>query len=191
MGILKVGYVYLDEEGNQSVSQSSFNYYDGPVVSVENFRYRFKNGLQFKSNLKNLNLENRNLNFQLSKTGIFGVDVNTNRYRRVYDFNGDSETKRDLSSGGIWFYPNKHVKVFTDGSFNSVSGEINDLFDAGDGIYTRDVDYDRTKYDIGLRFKHQGKMFHAEYNTISFVDNNDELKDQSPLSNLKLSKIMF
>jgi len=178
-GDIRLGYVYIDEEGNQSVSHSSFNYYDGPVISLENFRYRFNNGLQLKSNLRNLNIDSRNLYFGLEKTGKFGVDVNSNRYRRVYDFNGNSETKRDLTSAGIWLYPNKHLKVFADGSFNSVSGEIDDMFNAGPGINTREIDYDRSKYALGARIKYNGSMFHAEYNMISYTDNNDELKDQS------------
>jgi hypothetical protein len=146
-GDLKIGYIYIDEEGNRSISQSSFNYYDGASISVENFHYRFKNGLRIRSSLQNINLDNRNLSFGLGKPGRFGVDINTNRYRRVYDFEGDSQTKRDMTGGNIWFNPSRYLKVYALGSFNSV--------------------------------KYEGRMFQAEYNTISYTDNLDESKNQS------------
>lgn len=178
-GDLKLGYIYIDDEGNRSVSHSSFNYYDGPSISLENFHYRFKNGFRIKSNLENINLENRNLSFELSKTGLFGIDVNTNRYRRVYDFDGDSNTKRDLTSARLWFYPNRHVKFFGDGSFNSVTGVVRDSFDPGFNAISRELDYRRSKYGVGVRVKHSGRMFQAEYNAAAYSDNIDELKDQS------------
>ncbi|UCE65810.1 MAG: hypothetical protein JSU85_13240 [Candidatus Zixiibacteriota bacterium] len=178
-GDLKLGYIYIDDEGNRSVSHSSFNYYDGPAISLENFHYRFKNGFRIKSNLENINLDNRNLSFELGKTGRFGIDINTDRYRRVYDFDGDSRTKRDLTSAGIWFNPSRYVKVFADGSFNSTSGKIRDSFEPGFNAITRELDYNSRKYGVGARIKYKGRMFHAEYNTISYSDEIDGLKDQS------------
>ncbi|UCC78921.1 MAG: hypothetical protein JSW64_11640 [Candidatus Zixiibacteriota bacterium] len=178
-GDLKLGYIYIDDDGNRSVSHSSFNYYDGPSISLENFHYRFKNGFRIKSNLQNINLENKNLSFELGKTGLFGIDVNTNRYRRVYDFDGDSRTKRDLTSAGLWFNPSRYVKFFADGSFNSVSGVIRDSFDPGFNAIARELDYKSGKYGVGVRIKHSGRMFHAEYNTVTYSNEIDELKDQS------------
>ena len=138
-----------------------------------------KNGLRIKANLRNVNLDNRNLSFGLEKTGVFGADIRTNRFRRIYDFDGANYTERDLTSGGIWFYPNRYLKVFAKGSLNSVAGQISDLFDPGDNVIAREVDYDRSKYGVGARFKYKGGMFHAEYSTLTYEDNNDELKDQS------------
>ena len=178
-GDLRLGYINIDEDGNRSISHSSFNYYDGPAVSIENFRYRFNNGFNVKSNLENINLDNRNLYFGFGKTGIFGADVNTNRYRRIYDFEGDSNTKRDHTSANIWFNPNRHVKVFASGKFISVDGEVEDAFAPGLNSITRELDYLSSQYGAGIRIKHQGRMFHAEYNTVSFADQLDDMKDRS------------
>lgn len=178
-GDVKVGYIYLDEDGNKSMSEPSFNYYDGPRLSLEDFQYRFKNGLRIKSNLENVNLENRNLFFGIGKTGLFGVDVNTNRYRRIYDFNGDIRTKRDLTSASVWVNPNKYFRLFADGSFNSFSGKVKDLFDPGPSPFTKELDYDRSGYGVGARLKYMGRMFQAEYKTFSYTDNLDGSQDQS------------
>lgn len=178
-GDLKIGYNYLDEDGNRSVSHASFNYYDGASVSVENFDYRFKNGLRFRTDLQNINLDNRNLSLGLEKTGTFGLDVNTNRYRRIYDFNGDSRTKRDLTAGNIWFNPSRYLRVYALGSFNSVSGSVSELYDPSMPTMSNDIDYDRSKYGVGIRLKYQGRMFQAEYNTTSHEDNKDDSKDQT------------
>jgi hypothetical protein len=176
---LKLGYVYLDDDGNESVSQSSFNYYDGPLVTLKDFNYRFKNGFRIESNLENINLENRNLFFKMGKSGTFGIKVKTNRYRRVYDFEGDSKTKRDLTSADLWFNPNRYVKFFAGGSFNSLSGEIEDSFTQGLNSITKELDYLSSKYSVGARVKYRGRMFHAEYNTISYSDQIDDTNDQT------------
>jgi hypothetical protein len=178
-GDLKVGYIYIDEEGNRSLSHSSFNYFDGASVSVENFHYRFENGFRIRSDLRNINLDNRNLSFGFEKSGRFGADVNTNRYRRIYDFEGDSQTRRDLTGANIWFYPSRYLKVYALGSFNTVSGDVADLFDPAVPAVSRGIDYDRSKYGVGVRIKYLGRMFQAEYNTISYTDNLDESYDRT------------
>jgi len=178
-GDLKIGYTYIDEEGNRSLSQTSFNYYDGVSVSVEDFHYRFKNGFRVRSDLRNINRDNRNLSIGFEKSGRFGADIKSNRYRRVYDFEGDSETKRDLTGANVWFYPSRFLKVYALGSFNSVSGEMRGLFDPAISSISETIDYDRSKYGVGVMFKHLGRMFQAEYNTISYTDNLDESLNQS------------
>jgi len=178
-GDLKVGYIYIDEEGNRSLSHSSFNYFDGASVSVENFHYRFKNGFRVTSDLRNINLDNRNLSFGFEKSGRFGADINTNRYRRIYDSGGDSQTSRDLTGANIWFYPSRYIKVYGLGSFNTVSGEVNNLFDPAVPEVSRAIDYDKSKYGVGIRIKYLGRMFQAEYNTISYTDNLDESYDRT------------
>jgi len=178
-GDLKIGYIYLDEDGNRSINQSSFNYYDGLNISLDKFRYRLDNGIQFKADLKNISLKNRNFSFGILKSGLFGADFNTNQFRRIYDFEGDKYTHRNLTSSGLWFYPQKYVKMYASGTFNSISGSAIDMFSTSFVSLPRDMDYKQQKYTIGTRFNYQGRMFQAEYNAISYKDKNDESKDQS------------
>jgi hypothetical protein len=178
-GDFRLGYTYLDEDGNQSVNQSSFNYYDGVGVSFENFYYRFDNGIKMSSDLSNINLDNRNLFFEITKPGLFGAKVRSNQFRRVYSFDGSDRTKRNLTSAGVWVNPQRYVKLFVDGSFNNLSGTSTDLFGSDFVTIPERVDYNRNKFNFGGVFNYQGRMFHAEYGTSKFNDEIDGARDQS------------
>ncbi len=178
-GDFKIGYIYLDEVGNRSINQSSFNYYDGLNVSLEKFRYRLKNGIQFRADLKNISLNNRNLSFNLLKSGLFGADFKTSQFRRIYDFEGDKSTRRNLTASGLWFYPQRYVKLYASGTYNNISGNTIDMFSASSVSLPIELDYKQQKYTVGSQFNYQGRMFQAEYSTISYKDKNDESKDQT------------
>ncbi len=176
---VKVGYSYIDHDGNESVDQASYNYYEGIGVSMENAKMSFDNGILVRSNLRNINLDNRNLYFNISKPGLFGAKVRSNKYRRIYDFDGNIETKRDLTSADIWFHPFRQLKLFGGGDFNYVSGETGELFSSSFGSLARHVDYERQKYSMGGLYKYQGRMIRGEYGTSKFKDKIDETKDQT------------
>jgi len=189
-GDLKFGYVYLDEDGNKSVNQSSFNRYDGLNVSLDKFRYRLGNGIQFRADLKNISLKNRNLSFSVLKSGLFGADFRTSQFRRIYDFEGDKYTHRNLTSGGLWFYPQRFIKMYASGSFNNITGTTEDLFNTTLIDLPDEIDYKQQKYTIGTQFNYQGRMIQAEYNTISYTDKNIESKDQTR-QNIKLNAALI
>jgi len=185
----KIGYVYLDEDGNQSVNHSSFNHYDGITVSLEKFRYGFKNGIQLRADLKNINLENRNLTFNLRKPGLFGTNFKSSQFRRIYDFDGDNFTRRNLTAAGIWFYPQKYIKVFAKGSFNNVAGKVNDLFGTSFITSVNELDYKQQKYALGARANYLGRMLRFEYSAINYDDKIDAGNDQTH-DMIKLNAIM-
>jgi hypothetical protein len=112
-GDLSISYLYLDDEGNQSTYQPAFNIYEGPGISLEKFQYSLKNGLMFSADLKNIILNNRNLRMEVKKPGLFGVSLRHNQYRRVYNFDGSSYTRRHVNMGKVWIYPHTAVWPFT------------------------------------------------------------------------------
>lgn len=176
---INLGYRYIDDEGNQSVNQSTYNYYDGFGVSIQNINYAFANGILLRSNLNNINLDNRNLYFNISKPGLFGVKARSNRYRRIYNYDGDNNTKRDLTSADIWMHPIKHIKLFAGSDFDNVTGKTEDMFGSSFGDIARDVDYDRQKFNFGGLVKYEGRMFRGEYGTSNYNDNEQSGNDQT------------
>jgi hypothetical protein len=178
-GDLKIGYVYIDEDGNRSVSYPSFNYHEGPAFSLEKFGYRFGNGIKLSMDLRNVNLENRNVSLGLSKTGLCGIDFSTNRYVRVHDFDGDAETRRDRSMVRAWLTPSKYIKFFGGGSFNTVSGSRSIMFGGLPGPEAQPLDYMSSRYTFGGDFKYEGRLLHAEYGIWDYTDDVDEDNDQS------------
>lgn len=177
-GDLRLGYTFIDEEGNQSVNQSTFNHYPGLGLSLEKFRYNFDNGVRFGANLKNITLNNRNLSVNMSKPGLLGAEFTNNQYRRIYDFEGTSFTRRHQTGGSLWFYPQRYLKIFGGASLVGLSGSTTDLFSSDGPEAVTQMDYDRNCYNAGLRFNYKGRMFQAEYRSADYDDRKDSSRDQ-------------
>ncbi len=174
-----VGYVYIDDEGNQSMSQPTFNFYEGLGVSAENINLLFNNGIMIRSSLRNVNLDNRNLYFNISKPGLFGAKVRSSQFRRIYSFDGDNRTKRDLTQADIWLKPIRHVKFFAEGDFNYLSGQTESIYETSFENIARSVDYEKNKYTIGGLVKHDSRMFRAEYASSDYTDNERSMNNQT------------
>nr|MBN2277370.1 hypothetical protein [candidate division Zixibacteria bacterium] len=183
VGQVKIGYTIMDEEGNLSVNQSTFNCYEGFDLSLEKFRYGFDNGMRLSADLQRLTLNNRNLNFGLEKSGLFGVRMFNNQYRRIYDFDGGSYVRRHRTGTSVWINPHRYIRLFSGGEWIGRNGRVAELFDAAGAAPPEDLDYDQHAYNFGLRVNYYGRMVQAEYKTGSYTDNNDATRDQ------KLSRV--
>lgn len=175
-GNLKLGYVYLDEDGNKSVYNSSFNLYEGAALSLERFRHDFQNGLHLTANLQNITLNNRNLAVGLNKYGQFGIQVHHEKYRRPYSFAGDASTVRHRTGGTVWFYPQRFVKIFAGGDFTHKEGDDLSYF-AGTSGLPMSFKYNQVTYKGGVQLNYYGRMLRAEYSGANFTDDLRENRD--------------
>ncbi|NIP44393.1 MAG: hypothetical protein GWO41_08140 [candidate division Zixibacteria bacterium] len=178
-GDFSISYLFLDEEGNQSVQHSSFNIYEGPGISVEDFSYMLDNGLSFNADMKNIILNNRNLRLGMGKSGLFGLSLSHNQYRRVYNFDGSSFTRRHTNQGLLWLYPHRHLKLWGGGTYIGRSGSMTDLFDPDPGAISTDVDYDQVEYKGGFQLNYEGGLIRGEFRGVEFDDNENEDRDQT------------
>jgi hypothetical protein len=178
-GQIKFGYTILDEEGNQAVNHSTFNLYEGPGLSLERFRYLFGNGIRLRADLKRITLNNRNLDFGFEKSGLFGVRLLNNQYRRIYDFDGNSYTRRHRTGVSLWFIPHRYVKFFGGGRYVGKSGKMVNLFDPAGAAPAVNVDYTQMDYNVGMRIKYQGRMFQVEYRAADYSDDSRPDRDRS------------
>jgi len=178
-GRVKIGYTFIDEEGNQAVNQSTFNRYEGVGLSLERFHYLTDNGIRFKADLKNMTLNNRNMTFGIEKSGLFGLRGYNNQYRRTYDFDGGEFTRRNRTGGKMWFYPHERIRVYGGGEYTGKSGRMAPLFDLAGASPTQEVDYGQLCYHAGIRANHHGGMFQAEYRTGDYNDEINPDRDQS------------
>jgi hypothetical protein len=178
-GDFSVSYLFLDEEGNQSVNQSTFNVYEGAGISVENFRYTMDNGLRVNANLRNIILNNRNLWADFGKPGLFGVQLTHNQYRRVYSFDGSNYIRRHNYGGLLWANPVRYLKVWGGGNYIARSGSMVDLFGADPPEYPVNVDYDQFAYKAGFQFNYMGGLLRFEYRGADYNDNENSSRDQT------------
>lgn len=177
-GDIKIGYIYLDEEGNQGAYHPTFNLYEGPTVSLEGFRYRFDNGMLVRADLNNIILNNRNLSASLAQPGLFDLKVGHDQFRRIYNFDGTSFTRRHQERAALTIQPMKYLKLFGGVLMMERSGTTTDLFDPTPVPATVDVDYKRSYYNVGAQVNYEGSMVLGEYRGDQFTDNNDAARDQ-------------
>lgn len=174
-GDAKVGYVYLDQEGNQAMNQPTYNLYEGGVLSLENFRYTWDNGLRLFGDFDNVTMNNRNMVLGLQKSGHGGATFRHNKYRRVYSFDGERYTRREQTSGQLWVHPMKHVKVFGGYGLTRKAGQMLDLLDPES---INEVDYSQSYYNAGAEFTYNRSRLEVEYRGSSYGDDIDELRDR-------------
>jgi hypothetical protein len=177
-GVLKAGYVYTDETGNEGVYQPSYNLYDGLALSLEDFKYKLENGTRLFGDFKNVTLENRNLVFGAAKTGLFNARVSHNQYRRIYSFDESRSTDRKNSSGNFWAQAHKNVRVF--GGYGQIdkSGHTIDLTEPTGFAGVNQVDYSQKYYHAGTRLNYQKSYLELSYRGSDFKDNLNSTNDR-------------
>lgn len=177
-GKVKIGYTLMDEEGSRAVQHAAFNQYEGFGLTLENFSYRFNNGIRLNADLKNLTLNNRILNLAVEKSGLFGLRVNNHQYRRIYDFNGRTYTRRHQTGASLWLIPLKYITLFGGGTYTGKSGRMSDLFDLSRPAVPVRLDYTQTDYNAGVRINYRGRMLQADYRGAAFNDEEKSWRDQ-------------
>ncbi len=178
-GDIKLGYIVLDETGNLSGNRTTFNDYEGASLSLENFRYDFKNGMLLRANLRNMTMNNRNLTADIGKAGLFSLKLSHNQFRRIYDFHGGSTTRRHNEGASLSFHPVGYIELFGGGANMGRTGSTTDLFSPspiGDKV---DVDYKQYFYNGGARVTYRGMMVAGEFRANQFRDNLDVNRNQN------------
>lgn len=170
-GNVKIGYCFIDDAGNRSVDHLTFNDYEGIGLSLEKFKFALRNGFRISANLRNTTLNNRNMTLGISKPGLFGAEFLNNQFRRIYDFEGGSFTRRNRTEGSLWFYPQRYMKIFGGGSLINLSGKTIDLFNTSGFGSATEMDYGQKAFNVGLRGNYHGRMLQAEYRAIDYKDN--------------------
>jgi len=169
-GVAKAGYVLVDDEGNRSVQQSTYNLYEGPALSLEDLEFRGKGGIRAFGDLRNVTLNNRNLSLGLTKSGLFGVTLRNSQYRRIYSSDGDSFTRRHRTSADLWVQAHRYVRLYGGFGLTGKKGRLIELFEPGVDLGRRQVDYTQTDLKFGAAFTYREYHLNIEFLGSSFSD---------------------
>jgi|AMFO01.1.fsa_nt_gi hypothetical protein len=175
---LGVGYVFLDEEGNHSVNQETFNTFKGLNLSIENLAYAMDNGVNLTGSFRNITLDNRNLRFSTFKSRLFSIKFRDSKYRRVYDHDAAQFTSRETIAGSASASPFENVKIF--GGFQRIDKQGNDLvefIEPSDPLLLS-TDYDRMSINVGGQGFYRKSSIRVEYVTSDYNDHAHEGTDR-------------
>lgn len=145
---LSFGYTSIDGDDNQSVSQETHNLYEGFSFSIENFRYKTNQGINFNANLLNTTRNDRNLRFSAYKPGLFNLSVYNKQYRRIYSTDGVDFTRRESTGMKVTVQPQKNFKLF--GGFNYVDKDGTVSYDLRPIIESVSYKTAYTQYDYNF-----------------------------------------
>ncbi|MBK7141305.1 MAG: hypothetical protein IPH75_04405 [bacterium] len=183
-GSVKVGFTSVDEEGNLSVDQSSYNLYEGLGLSLSDWNYAFDNGVGLHADFQNLTLNNRVMDLQLGKPGLFKFNGNNSQYRRFYNIDGSVFTRRNNTNLRLSFNPAKQVELF--GGFNLVdrhgADELMPQSNYGPEVLDtlpRLVDYKQSRYTGGIKWDNKRSMVRAFYRATTFDDATEADNDRT------------
>lgn len=183
-GSVKVGFTSVDEEGNLSVDQSSYNLYEGLGLSLSDWNYAFDNGVGLHADFQNLTLNNRVMDLQLGKPGLFKFNGNNSQYRRFYNIDGTVFTRRNNTNLRLSFNPAKQVELF--GGFNLVdrhgADELMPQSNYGPEVLDtlpRLIDYKQSRFTGGIKWDNKRSMVRAFYRATTFDDATEADNDRT------------
>ena len=169
-GTIRTGYIFTDIEGNQGMHQPTYNLYDGVMLSLEQFRYNWDNGLRLSADIVNPTLKNRHGRISLGHLGCAGITLRHNSYRRTYDFDGVNSTRRQTTSGSAWIKPIKYLKLFGGAGVTDKDGTLQMLTELPAGSMTSMVDYRNRYYNAGIEVKHRRSYGRVEYRASDYTN---------------------
>jgi len=108
-GVVKVGGVILDEEGDLSTVQETYNVHDGFAVAQVRLNGRFDTGNSFRLDVRDINLDSRQGEFVYRIPQRFKLRAGYDQSRQVFDpTRATSSERKDFTVGaevtaGRWF----------------------------------------------------------------------------------------
>lgn len=167
---LKLGYTFISDTGSLGVNQETYNTYEGPGLSLQDFRYAFANGVTLGADLRNVTLNNRNLRAHLAKPGRFSVSLSNSQYRRMYTFDGSAFTRRRQTGLQASYQPSRYFKFFGGYSLNDKHGESAMILDHTLDTVITSTDYRQTSYNIGGQVGDRYGVVRIDYRHSLFDD---------------------
>jgi len=187
-GSIGIGYTFLDQTGDRSVSQETYDLYEDPGFSIRNFRLESSGHYELTGNLENINLDNRNIYLRFRRPGRVSISGQHQKSRRIYDFDGRQRTYRDRSAFDIALIPHRAVKLLggyaqsgREGSFLLFGGQP--FSGLGEGLGSDEPaevlsDYSMTAYYFGAQLRHRKSMIEGRYRHTGFTDDLDGNQDR-------------
>ena len=158
-GDIKLGYIVLDETGNLSVDRATFNDYKGASLSLENFRYDFKQRHATPRQSAEYDSEQSQLDRGHRQGGTVFAEAlaqSVPPYLRLSMAAAlQSDTMKVLRCR---FIRSGIIELFGGGTSMGRTGSTTDLFSPGPIPDRVEVDYKQTFYNGGARITYRGMM---------------------------------
>ncbi|UCB53216.1 MAG: hypothetical protein JSV10_03820, partial [Candidatus Zixiibacteriota bacterium] len=173
-GKVRLGYVFIDDDGRMSTSREVFDVYSGFTVQDLTLRGLFKKNSSFELNLSDINRDNRSLLFSLRKPGLLSLTSRFKQTRSVFDEEGGMEAKRNSSSVTARVQPTSFLKLRTEFFHYLREGDRQTYYE---GLGIGGGEYDQFFWSAGFggQLRYGKKHLDLEYRLRSLDDRKNDL----------------
>jgi hypothetical protein len=161
--------------------------YEGLALSLDNFHYLTRSGIDFLADFKNITLNNRDLRAAISKPGEFSFSLKNQRYRRINSVDGDKFTRRRTTGGEAHVFVTRHVKLFAGFSLTEKHGDSLSLISPDGDSIVCSTDYSHSALTIGGQVFYPQGSFTARYQASRDFSDNVDIDDSRNAKNLDVS----
>lgn len=177
-GTLKLGGIILDESGDQSTVQETYNIYDGFSLTQIRLNGTINPRNQFMLNLREINLDGRKGDFWYRIPGQFELNGSYDQHRQVFDAGRNVNSERKDWRVGARLTPARWVRV--DGSFNYQTRDGDRLaFPLGTpSALGNAYDYSLAGGHIGAEVRRGRRGLAVAYRISDFTDGNNGAADR-------------
>lgn len=178
-GTVKLGGITLDEEGDRSAMQETFNIYDGFAVSQIRLQGTPDENHYVMFDLRDINLDDRQGNIVFRHPGSFKLNASFDRHRQVFDPERLVNSDRKRWNAGAQFTPAKWLTL--SGSFNNTTRDGDRLsFPAGAiSVLGTGYDYQLRTGRVAAEVRKGRRGLEVAYRMSEFSDNLNPTADRT------------
>jgi len=169
-GTVKLGGIFLDEEGDRSVMQETYNVYDGFNLAQIRLDGLLSPSHYLRLDLQDLTLDSRKGDLVYRVPGALKLTAGYDRHRQVFSPDGGVDSRRQDWRAGLQFTPLRRLNVTADFNYLTRDGDrLSYPGGAPSGLGTR---YDNTLWtgQATAEFREGGHGGAVTFRTSEFDD---------------------
>jgi len=180
-GKVRLGGIYLDQEGDRTTMQETFNLYDGFSVSSIYLNGYKTPKTHLLLDLTDINLDDRRGRFEFRQAGMFVLRSRYDESRFIYDPAGYVHTRRKDWHTSLSVTPSKWWSVGGDYEFQNHNGQRMNYNGGFPGWLGDTYDSDLHRWQIRAQATESGTGIGGAvtYNGVQLNDNVDPLRERT------------
>ncbi len=177
-GTIKLGGIILEDEGDLSAVQETYNIHDGFSVTQIRLTGTLDPRSYFMLNLREINLDARRGDFFYRRPGKFKVTAAFDQHTQVLDPNGAINSERKDWKFGAYFTPVKWLKLTGGLNYLTREGERTSYPSGTVSNLGDKYDYSLTTGRVGAEVRKGGRGAAVTYRISEYTDELDAADDR-------------
>jgi hypothetical protein len=187
-GEAKLSYIFLEQSGDRHSLPELYNTYSGFSLDKLYLAGRFKTNSTFQVNLRNPNLDNRDLTLDLTMPDVLSFRAKHRRSRFVFDEDGDIRSFRTHTDLRSTFKPASFLKLILGYAHRLKEGSRLGLIENNRGVLGEKYDQKIQRGEAGVQMKWGRRYVTVSHRILLFdKEQQDSLDRKSNTTEISLN----